>query len=400
MVAVASGIMSGPAWAGPAPVTPVDPWFSTRVWLAEDGLPENRVVGVEQGPDGYLWVATQVGVVRFDGVRFQPVEVAAKDFTFSGTMRALLRDRQGVLWLAKEGGVMVQIEGNEVRSLTAMQGLPPNETQRSLVVDGEGALWIAYASGKVVRWKDGRVEDFGLERGMPEGVGGSLAADADGRVWFSKNGRVGIYQERRFVELHDFGPAAVQIAPARSGGIWVCTGQQVVRFDGTAAPVPWGSFVLPDGTAAAAAAPAVVFEDQEGAVWVGTVSAGLFRMDGAGAARVETSHPDILCLTEDREGNLWAGTRGGGLDRIHQRAASMINPAVALPFEGVQSVCEDAAGALWAVGLNGVLARRGTDRWTTLFPARRRQLVHELRGGGSSGSGLGRNARRFHFPLE
>ena len=52
-----------------------NPYFA-RTWLAEDGLPDNRVVGLAQTADGYLWVATQGGVVRFDGVRFQRVSIA------------------------------------------------------------------------------------------------------------------------------------------------------------------------------------------------------------------------------------------------------------------------------------------------------------------------------------
>src|SRR5690348_10958494 len=56
--------------------TPLDDSYSARSWQAEDGLPENRVVGVVQAPDGFLWVATQNGLVRFDGVRFQRVDVS------------------------------------------------------------------------------------------------------------------------------------------------------------------------------------------------------------------------------------------------------------------------------------------------------------------------------------
>ena len=56
--------------------TPVDESYTARVWQADDGLPENRVVGVVQSADGYLWVATQGGLVRFDGVRFQRVDLA------------------------------------------------------------------------------------------------------------------------------------------------------------------------------------------------------------------------------------------------------------------------------------------------------------------------------------
>jgi ligand-binding sensor domain-containing protein len=73
---------------------------------------------------------------------------------------------------------------------------------------------------------------------------------------------------------------------------------------------------------------------------------------------VEVSNPANLSLAEDREANLWVETRGGGLNQAQRRVISMIKSSSGLPFGGVQSVCQDATGALWAVGDNGVLARR------------------------------------------
>ncbi len=363
-----AGWMLTPGKAQPPVPTPMDPWYSTRVWQAEDGLPENRVVGVAQAADGYLWVATQGGMVRFDGARFLPVTVPGDEFLFAGTMRLLWRDREAGLWLAKEGGVMVRIEGNQVRVITPSEGLLPNETQRSGAVDGEGALWIGYASGRVIRWQENQVAEFGTADGLPAEGSAGFAAGGDGRLWFVKNGRVGVFRDGRFDELRDFGPAGIQIASAREGGIWVCAGSQVGKFDESGAWRARGALVAEGDPGGLRAQPSVLFEDHAGTVWVGTVAAGLFRFDGTRVARVETSHPDILSLAEDLEGNLWVGTRGGGLDRIHLRVASLINPAAGLPFEGVRSVCQDAQGALWAAGLDGVLARRAGDQWTTLTP--------------------------------
>src|ERR1700744_1489099 len=77
-----------------APAQPEgDNSFYVRVWTAEDGLPENKVVGVAQSPDGFLWVATQGGLVRFDGVRFQPFEAASTAGYASSTIRVLYLDQ-------------------------------------------------------------------------------------------------------------------------------------------------------------------------------------------------------------------------------------------------------------------------------------------------------------------
>ena len=113
------------AWLGAVPgfaaaLGSVDDSYSARAWQAEDGLPENRVVGVVQSPDGFLWVATQGGVLRFDGVRFQRVSLADSPSLIAGTMRALLLDRSGRIWLAKEEeDTLFCFEGAQMRMVTS-----------------------------------------------------------------------------------------------------------------------------------------------------------------------------------------------------------------------------------------------------------------------------------------
>ena len=347
-----------------------NPYFA-RTWLAEDGLPDNRVVGLAQTADGYLWVATQGGVVRFDGVRFQRVSIARSPDLIAGTMRAMMLDRKGRIWLAKEeGGTLFCFDGAQVRMVTADQGLPKNETQHSMAMDGSGDLWVSYSSGKVIRYThDGKVDTFTSKNGLPGGVGICwLASGRDGILWFAKGSQVGVFRNGRFNILENFGSPALRIAAARSGGIWVCAGQQILKFDEGVETFKLGE-IIPDETGSHSSfEPSVLFEDRDGAVWVGTVSAGLFHCDSNAVARVEVSNPAILSLTEDREGNLWVGTRGG-LNRVHRCLTSIIKPAGGFEFQGVQSVSQDATGALWLVGENGVLVRgRGTN-WAVQSPS-------------------------------
>jgi signal transduction histidine kinase/ligand-binding sensor domain-containing protein len=352
--------------------TPVDNSYSVRVWQAEDGLPENRVIGVVQSPDSFLWVATQGGLVRFDGIRFQRVDLALGPGTIAGTMRVLIHDRLGRIWLAKdEGGAVFCFEGAQVRTLGPVQGLPENETPRSMAVDGAGGLWISYSSSKIIRYgPDGKVEDFTTSPGLPAGSGVCwLASGRDGLLWFAKSGRVGVFRDGQFQVLENFGSAALQLIPARSGGVWVCVDQRIFKFEEGLKPEEVGR-INPAGVRnRASLEPLTLLEDRAGAVWVGTVSAGLYRCDSNSVARVEVASPGILSLAEDREGNLWVGTRGGGLNQVRRRMISMINSAAGLPFEVVQSVCQDATGALWAVGGNGVLARAVDAKWVVQLPA-------------------------------
>jgi len=337
-----------------------DTAYFFRAWTAEDGLPENKVVGLTQTADGYLWVATQGGLVRFDGVRFQPFDAASAAGYASSTMRVLYLDRDGRVWIAKEGGALVCLDGTQVRAFTPKDGLPQFEGQRSLAEDEQGNLWISFTKGTVARLnRAGKVDIFGAGSGLPTAGICVLTTDRNHHLWFSKNGRVGVFRGDKFVTLLNLSPHTVDIAPARSDGIWICSGNRLIKFNEGDSPVTLAELpVGPTGND-----PTAVLEDREGAVWVGTGNAGLFRCDTNGATSVETSYRVISSLMEDREGNLWVGTRGGGINRIQRHVVSLIDSTGAAPLDGIQSMCQDTTGTLWLVEQNGRIVRRRDGQW-------------------------------------
>lgn len=334
--------------------------YYTQVWTAEDGLPENRVAGVAQTSDGYLWVLTRGGLVRFDGMRFVPFEAAGSRGFITSTMWNMYLDMQDRLWVAKEHGTMVCIAGTNLLALTAKDGLPQFGGQCSLGEDSEHNLWIAYHQGTTLRYRNGQVEDAS-KSGLPEGRDCLFATDRDGNLWFAKGGHVGLLRGGNFATLLDLKSHIIQLAPAHNGGIWICAGQRVLNFNQGAKPSVFAE--LPKTRATAE--PSALVEDSQGAVWVGTPD-GLFRCDSNGVETVDTSSPIISCLAEDREGGVWVGTGGGGLNRVQRRVISLEGKDAGLPFEGVRSVCQDASGTIWAVGENDVLARQQDGRWAAI----------------------------------
>ncbi len=264
---------------------------------------------------------------------------------------------------------MFCFNGAQVQMVTTDQGLPKNERQSSMAVDGEGSLWIAYSTGKVIRYnRAGKVDVFTAKDGLTGPGICWLASGRDGVLWFAKGRQVGVFRNGRFNVLESFNSTGLRIAPARSGGIWICTGQQILKYDQGVETFELGRIIPAKTRTPSGFEPSVLLEDHNGIVWVGTVSAGLYHCDSNAVVRVEVSNPAILSLTEDREGDLWVGTSGGGLNRLHRRITSLINSADGLPFEGVQSVCQDANGALWVVGDNGVLARQQAEKWVVQSP--------------------------------
>jgi ligand-binding sensor domain-containing protein/signal transduction histidine kinase len=334
--------------------------WSVHAWQMDDGLPNNTVTSLAQTADGYLWVANPSKLARFDGVQFETFSPHAFGVNSSQGVRVLLCSRAGGLWLAMDHGAIVHANSGSARVLA--EGLPAL-TPQTVVEDEDGSLWIAYNDGVVYRVKGNQARKFAEPEGLPEGPACSLARDKQGRIWFAKSGgadgQVGIFQEGQFHTLLHFGRAIIRLAAARGGGIWICSGSQLFKYNAAESPQELGSF-LPKY---ASTKPRIVLEDSRGVIWIGTSDSGLFRCDGSEFENVPTSHPAITDLLEDHEGNLWVATSGGGLNRIQPRAVELEGTEKGLPYKAVVSLCEDTNGVLWAATQNGLLVCRKNGAW-------------------------------------
>jgi len=337
-----------------------DPLWFAFPWDAQEGLPNNTVGGLAQTADGYLWLGTPSGLVRFDGVKFEdfsPTNFIAPPNR--GTI-VMLHGRDDALWLALDRGAVVRLQAGTVRAFT--EGLP-NLIPNGLAQDAQGDLWVAYRGGQVYRIKDGKVSACTSKEGLPGGTDiCALASDSNGHVWFAKAGQIGIVRNGTFETLQRFEPLPARLAAARAGGAWLCLGFRLFRIQENGQFKDCGEFHPAQGGTIATA----MLEDHEGALWIGTSFSGLFRHDESGFETIQTAHQEILSLAEDREGNLWVGTAGGGLNRIRRRVVTLEGPEEGLPFTAVQSICEEAGGTLWAATQNGVLVRRVSAKWSSL----------------------------------
>ncbi|MFM1770598.1 MAG: hypothetical protein RJA22_3127 [Verrucomicrobiota bacterium] len=339
-------------------------WFS-RAWQTDEGLPDNSVVGVAQTADGFLWVATQNALVRFDGVRFREVEVPHAPRLRVGDNHGLALDSAGRLWLVKKRGGAICLDGPRSFSLTARDGLPEVPVT-DMALDRHDAVWLS-ASGlgnRVARIEARHVTSFSEQDGLPWAGGCWLARDGNGELWFATKRKAGRIQEGKFIPVLELDGAPLRIAGARSGGLWLLAGSQLLRFTQGSEPVKVGELPgVPPSVRGSA-----LYEDRAGRVWIGTVESGLFAFESGAVERVNTSHPGILCLTEDQEGNVWAGTDGGGLNRLRRRTLRWHDTTGGPVKSQFLSACVDKDGDVWAV--TDVVARRRAGAWTTILTNR------------------------------
>ena len=337
--------------------------FSVRSWRTDAGLPDNRVTGIIQGSEGYLWVSSYDGLCRFDGVKFEKVELPPLPGTPHHLIRAMLLGNDDSLWLALDGPVAMQIKDGGASVSVITNGLP-NAAAVSMAQEPGGAVWIGYPYGSARRIEGNVTRRFASREGLAGTSPCWLTSDVEGRIWYAQAGRLGVFREDRFVTLHEFEEQSLQLRGAREGGVWVRAGRTLIRFKEGEPPEALGE--LPRD--ADVAGPSVLLEDRDGSVWIGTTTRGLYRYADGRLEKVDTSHPEIRCLLQDHEETLWVGTGGGGLNRLRPSVIELQSKESGLPFEVVLSVCEDARGTLWVALQNGTLASRRGDAWDSVAP--------------------------------
>ncbi len=345
--------------------------FFNQVWQTEDGLPHNDVHGMVASEDGFLWVGTRRGLVRFDGARFVAAPPDHGSDLVQSSVWRMCADHEGMVAVAAEtGGVMVKQNG----SFQAIGAGENNFSKRaySMCFDPAGRLWSVSLEGEVERIFEGIVTPLGTP-GKGAAGPSTLAVDANGRVWLASYGTLGYFQGDEFVRVLEDQPTPLYVSAASQGGVWFATAERLYRVDHDRTPVevvqfPWvrGETNVRD-----------LLEDRNGAVWIGTSSKGLMRYLADSFQSVPTSHASILCLREDKVGNVWVGTQGGGLNRIRARQFKVLDSKRGLPNDSVFSFAEDKAGRVWIAtqdnGLchwsNGVVTVMGEAQgWSRIPP--------------------------------
>ena len=343
-----------------------------RAWEREQGLPQNEVHALAQTRDGYLWLGTDEGVARFDGIRF--VSFGLREGLRSGPVRALFQDRSGALWIGTAGNGLICRQDGRFTAFTTKDGLP-SDSITALGEDQEGRLWVGTEAGLAV-WREGRPATLdGAEQFNGKAIT-TLFQDRQGAMWLGARG-VGIFrwQPGEFVPLSDASVEGLLQDPHcvledKAGRLWIGAGDDFVLCrEGD----QWRRYRIPRHLARPYVG--ALAEEPDGTVWAGSVSEGLFRFKGGKVEAINASSGlldnAVEALLVDREGNLWVGT-GGGLNRLRRSNLQVLGQKEGLGYGPVQGLAEVAPGVIWAGKPNDGLYQwegRGFRRLTAAGPS-------------------------------
>ncbi len=353
---VSAGVF--PTWRAARAAEPPAPSpsgaFAIRAWETDDGLPRNSVLALTQSRDGYLWLGTLNGLVRFDGLRFTLYDTGNTPGMEGNRIVSLFEDREGNLWVGIENGRPLLVRPDGIKPLDLGGG---GREQRLVAAcqDEQGAVWLCAADGEVGRYFAGTVNVWQVGAGRFSRYR-SVVAEPGGPVWLALDG--GLYEidpravrprrklpVRRVVSFNRLD----YVLASRRGGCWRLADGRITRAEKGQTVEDLGAYPW-SGPARVTAA----CEDAEGRLIVGTLGAGVFWFAGDGPPRRFStanglSNDYILALTVDREGSLWVGTDGGGLNRVRRQLFHVVE---ATRGQVVQALAADAKGGLW-VGYNG-----------------------------------------------
>lgn len=351
-----------------------------RNWDLDDGLPSTRINAVARTPDGYLWLGTMRGLVRFDGARFTIFNSATTPAFKDSRVASLLVERSGALWVGTYKGGLLKRAGDSFTAVD-LRGVGRGWSVKALAQDAQGAIWIGTGGGDLIHLNQGATEVFGKAQGWPSNNVSRLLYDGTGRLWALAGGSLLTLDAGRWGWPAGVPPPAhaVQaIAPSSDGGLWVATlagtdsdnsGARILklkagRWEAELEPYPWPQ----DSSRSRVRA---LHEDKQGRLWSGTAGRGVFLRWGAGgwqqlAPDAPLCQLDTLCLAEDEGGAIWIGTRTAGLYQARPRLVTTRQVPAEADQSELVTACAARDGSVWG-GTDGAGVFRWRGREVTRF---------------------------------
>lgn len=367
LVAAALLVLAEPVSAKKADGSPFER-YAHRVFDQDIGLPETLVAAMARTPDGYLWLGTRKGLVRFDGLKFRRFSSDDTPALRSDWINTLFTDRDGRLWIGTLGGLTV-LEGGRFRQ----PALPPELASNSVTAifqDRAGTIWLGTDAG-VLTLRDGNVRRVGGS----DVAALSFGEDGAGRLWVGAADRLLVLRRHGLVPMPaDSGGLAIpvtNIVSDGSGGLWFAA-RGVIRhlaLDSDGHPRLDSPVRLDvDGATPAVSALAL---DGSGRLWIGTPTHGVAvldrgRLDWYQADR-GLSSLEVKSLLIDPRQRVWVGT-GLALDLFQPTAFTTYSYDDGFPRSLIWSTARLTGRQLVAVADNGGLYRFDGQRATNLVP--------------------------------
>jgi PAS domain S-box-containing protein len=328
--------------------------YMQTVWTTNEGLPSDNLMDLAQDSDGFIWIGSYEGIIRFDGVEFKILSKYTHPDFKSTSARILYKDRENNLWVGTNGEGIAKYANNRFTMYTTKEGLPDNSIRR-VFQDRQGTVWVGTTSGLAKLSPDS--SRFETIKQFRNSLLEMIYESSDGRLWVGPGeGGIYVFKDSLFQspevlkQMSEY--VLLSMLEDRKGNLWFGTKDH-------------GLFVLSKGKlisygeqqGIAAKTINDLWLGKGGSLWIGSDS-GLFRFyDNEFTSHNEKSGLNndlITALMEDKEGNLWISTARGGLAKLSDGKFQTYSTPEGMTHNKVNTVLEDQAGDLW-IGTDGGL---------------------------------------------
>jgi signal transduction histidine kinase/ligand-binding sensor domain-containing protein len=320
--------------------------YTRDQWGMEQGYPGGPVYSITQTADGYLWLGTQKGLVRFDGFNFHLVQSVNSAEDLPAPILGLVTGSFGNLWIRPRDRRLVSYHDGIFRTIM-------RNGVTAMCRGKTGEIIFSVSANGIFRERAGALETLALTGALPNFLVLSLAETSDGKIW------VGTRDAGLFVlsegKISNIGPGLpdrkVNCLLAAGGQLWIGTDGGVGLWDGATTTKPT---ITPQGVPHVQAL--AITQDREGNVWVGT-SGGLLRVGVRGGTLENSRKPPgdaIMAVFEDREGNIWTGS-ASGVQRLRNSVFVTYSTSEGLPSDGTGPVYAGTDDRTWFAPTGGGL---------------------------------------------
>lgn len=372
-------------------------------WQTAQGLPQNSIHDIAQTTDGYLWLATEAGLVRFDGssTGFKTYDKITTRELKNNFIHRLLAGRDGSLWIGARGGGLVHYtKDGGFQAYTTNNGMPSDQIW-ALLETADGSLWIGTKEAGLARLKDGKITLLNTTNGLSNNFITALCEDAAGALWIgTDHGGLHRYFDGKitpFAFKFPFDSPIKGIVPDTAGGLWLgLDGDGLYHFaDGNFTRRKMFESQYVENVQS-------LYLDREGALWIGTQHNGLVRYFqnrfASMAVAQGLSYDHVVSFLEDREGSLWVGTQYGGLNQLREGKFTTYTTAQGLSDDSITCLAEAEDKTLWVGTMSEGVNRFSQGKFAYFdVGAYTKKGVHALWAGhentvwvGTSGGGLGK----------
>ena len=346
--------------------------YAHTAWHMQDGVFGGAPHAITQTADGYIWIGTDAGLVRFDGVRFVPWEPPDKRPAVSAVY-SLLGGRDGTLWI----GTALGLRALKNDALIAFSQRPWRVN--SILEDHAGTVWVARSrtgsdhAGGMCQVVGEQLRCFGNSDGMALVYAGPLAEDGRQNLWIGSSTELLRWSPkswnayfRKQLKPYEALAGVEALAVAQDQSIWVGFDNKQLGLQRIVGGIPQQA-VLP-GIDVSKLRVTTLFVDRHNSLWIGTGDDGLYRIRGNDVDHFVREDGltgnSVECLYEDAEENLWVVT-AKGLDVFRDIKVATVSTREGLSSDHVQSVLAAREGSIWIGNYDSLDVLRG-DKITSI----------------------------------